>query len=119
MIAANWPMQTVGAFLGAVPWQGSSILSRSAPARAVKPVDWRSQSVGAFFSNIHWDDQYVSQQVEAEAEAFQALSYMLPVQAFFGCFAWDERPNIGVIPQINVKPTKVPELSLDDLSDLF
>jgi hypothetical protein len=117
MIAADWPTKTVGAFLGAVPWQGSSILSMGAPARPAKPVDWRSQSVGAFFSSINWDGQNFPQQTEAEV--FQALSYVLPVQAFFGCFVWDERPNIGVIPQINTLPTKVPELSLDDLSDLF
>ena len=116
-MVANWPMQTVGAFLGAVPWQGSSILGMAALDPVAEPVDWRSQSVRAFLSSIVWDGRLFPTQ--AVSEASQPLSYVLPVQSFFGCFAWEDRPNIGVIPQMSTRPTKVPELSLDDLSDLF
>jgi hypothetical protein len=118
MMTANWPMQTVGAFLGAVPWQGSnSILPLGAPVPAAKSVDWRSQSVRAFFSDIIWDGQRFPTQTASEAS--QPLSYLLPVQLFFGCFIWQERPDIGVVPKFSTHSTKVPELSLDDLSDLF
>jgi hypothetical protein len=117
MMVANWPMQTVGAFLGTVPWQGSSIMPVDAAAPVAEPVDWRSQSVRAFFSSIVWDGRLFPTQ--AVSEASQPLSYVLPVQSFFGRFAWEERPNIGAIPQMSTRPTEVPELSLDDLSDLF
>jgi hypothetical protein len=117
-IAADWPRQTVGAFLGAVPWQGASILPLSALVPKPESLDWRSQRVGVFFSNIAWDGQHFQNQIDL-TEASRPLSYLLPVQSFFGCFVWQERPNIGVIPQLSPKTTKVPELSLDDLSDLF
>lgn len=117
MIAAHWPMQTVGAFLGAVPWQGASILPLTAPVPKAESLDWRSQCVGAFFSNIAWDGQRFQNKIDTQAS--RSLSYLLPVQSFFGCFVWQERPNIGVIPQISFRATQVPELSLDDLSDLF
>jgi hypothetical protein len=117
MMVADWPVKTVGAFWGTVPWQGSSILPVDASVPVAEPVDWRSQSVRVFFSSIVWDGRLFPTQ--AVSEASQPLSYVLPVQSFFGCFAWEERPNIGVIPQMSTRPTKVPELSLDDLSDLF
>jgi hypothetical protein len=117
MIAADWPRQTVGAFLGAVPWKGSSILPLAAPV-PTESLDWRSQCVGAFFSNIAWDGRFF--QTQTNTEASQPLSYLLPVRSFFGCFVWQERPNIGVIPQLSPRAAhKVPELSLNDLSDLF
>jgi hypothetical protein len=47
MIAVDWPRQTVGAFLGAVPWQGASILPLAAPVPTAESLDWRSQCVGA------------------------------------------------------------------------
>jgi hypothetical protein len=119
MIAADWPRQTVGAFLGAVPWKGASIVPLAAPASKAKSLDWRSQCVGAFFSSIAWDGQRFQAQTDIDTQASRSLSYLLPVQSFFSCFVWQERPNIGVIPQISARATQVPELSLDDLSDLF
>jgi hypothetical protein len=116
MIAADWPRQTVGAFLGSVPWQGASILPLAVPAKA-ESLDWRSQCVGAFFSNIAWDGQRLQNQIDTQTSG--PLSYLLPVQSFFGCFVWQERPNIGAIPQISSRATQALELSLDDLSDLF
>jgi hypothetical protein len=118
MIAADWPRQTVGAFLGAVPWKGASLMPLAAPAPKAESLDWRSQCVGAFFSNIAWDGQHFQNQTDA-TEASKPLSYLLPVRSFFSCFVWQERPNIGVIPQLSPRATKVLELSLDDLSDLF
>jgi hypothetical protein len=118
MIAADWPRQTVGAFLGAVPWKGASILPLVVPVPKAESLDWRSQRVGAFFSNIAWDGQRFQNQIDP-TEAFGPLSYLLPVQSFFGCFVWQERPNIGAIPQLSPRTAQVPELSLNDLSDLF
>lgn len=116
-IAADWPRQTVGAFWGAFPWKGTSIVPLAAPVAKAESVDWRSQNVGAFFSSIAWDGPTVHNQTDIEAA--RPLSYLLPVQSFFGCFVWQERPNVGVIPQLSPRTTQVPELSLDDLSDLF
>ena len=115
--AAYWPTQTVEAFLGAVPWQGSSTFLAT-PDLAAKPLDWRSLSVRGFFSSIAWDGKHLIQ-LQTDAQASQALSYLLPTQEFFGCFIWEGRPNIGAVPQFTASPTKVTEISLDDLSDLF
>jgi hypothetical protein len=115
---AHWQTATVGAFFGAVPWQDSTtLLGFSSAETAVASVDWRQLTVKAFFSDIAWDGDFhpVQQGSEASAE----LSYLRPVQSFFGCFVWEGRPNIGVVPQLNLHPTKVPEISLNDLSDLF
>jgi hypothetical protein len=114
---ADWSMKTVGAFLGAVPWQGSHIVPLTAPILVAQSCDWRSQSVRAFFSRIAWDGQQVQDQTASAV--FQPLSYLRPVQEFFCCFAWKGQPNIGAIPPLGTRATKVPELSLDDLSDLF
>jgi hypothetical protein len=121
MIAAatHWSTQTVEAFLGAVPWQGSSSVSLADSTLAAEILDWRSLSVRGFFSNIAWDGNSLFHSLQSDAEASQALSYLLPLQTFFGCFSWEGRPNIGAVPQFAASPNKVSEISLDDLSDLF
>lgn len=120
MIAAatHWSTQTVEAFLGAVPWKGSSSVSLADPTLAAEILDWRSLSVRGFFSSIAWDGHRQTEH-PSDAQAAQALSYLLPIQAFFGCFAWEGRPNIGSVPQFTASLHTVPEISLDDLSDLF
>lgn len=122
MIAAatHWSTQTVEAFLGAVPWQGSSSnISLADSTLAAEILDWRSLSVRGFFSSIAWDGNSLFHPLQSDAEASQALSYLLPIQSFFGCFTWEGRPNIGAVPQFAASPNKVSEISLDDLSDLF
>jgi hypothetical protein len=116
--AAHWSTQTVEAFLGAVPWQGSSSVFLADPTLGAEILDWRSLTVRGFFSSIAWEGgrRPVPQ---SDVQAAQALSYLLPIQTFFGCFAWEGRPNIGAVPQFTASPSKVPEISLDDLSDLF
>jgi len=116
--AAHWSTQTVEAFLGAMPWQGSSSVSLADPTLAAEPLDWRSLSVRGFFSSIAWDGRRQTAP-QSDAQAAQSLSYLLPIQAFFGCFDWEGRPNIGAVPQFTASPSKVTEISLDDLSDLF
>lgn len=120
MIAAatHWSTQTVEAFLGAVPWQGSSSISLADSTLAAEILDWRSLSVRGFFSSIAWDGHRLLAS-QSDAHAAQSLSYLLPIQSFFGCFSWEGRPNIGAVPQFAASPNKVSEISLDDLSDLF
>lgn len=114
-IATNWLTTKVGTFLGSIPWQGE-ITSVNA-SKTAEALDWRQLSVRGFFSSIAWDGRLLEFQPLAETP--KELSYLLSVQSFFGYFAWEGRPNIGAIPQLNVSPTNVPELSLNDLSDLF
>jgi hypothetical protein len=119
--AAHWSTQTVEAFLGAMPWQGSSGSGNTlaAPALVAEPLDWRSLSVRGFFSTIAWDGNGLFHPLQSDAETSQSLSYLLPIQAFFSSFSWEGRPNIGAVPQFTASPSKVTEISLDDLSDLF
>lgn len=113
MIATlHWPTASVGAFFSEVPWQGSMALEVSSSA---VPLDWRQMSVRAFFSDLAWDGHFLQ---SYPGEVF-TLSYLQSVQSFFGCFDWKGRPTIGAIPQSTLRPTKAPELSLSDLSDLF
>jgi hypothetical protein len=114
---AHWQTETVGAFFGAVPWQDSATLGLLSNSEAAASVDWRQRSVKAFFSDIAWDGDFHPAQQRSEAAA--ELSYLRPVQSFFSCFVWEGRPNIGVVPQLNLHSAKVPEISLNDLSDLF
>lgn len=114
-IAADWLTTTVGTFLGSVPWQGEITLVNA--SKTAESLDWRQLSVRNFFSTIAWDGRLV--EFQSQTEMPKELSYLLPVQSFFGYFAWEGRPNIGAIPQLNVSQTKVTELSLNDLSDLF
>jgi hypothetical protein len=117
MIApAHWQTATVGAFFGAIPWQDIAALGFSS-SETKASVDWRQRSVKAFFSDIAWDGQF--HQVRQGSEASEELSYLRPVRSFFSCFVWEGRPNIGAVPQLNLRPTKAPEISLNDLSDLF
>jgi hypothetical protein len=114
-IAVDWLTIKVGAFLGSVPWSGETALSTS--SKTPESLNWRQLSVRNFFSSIAWDGRLL--EFQSHPETPQELSYLLPVQSFFGYFAWEGRPNIGAIPQLNVSQTNVPELSLNDLSDLF
>ncbi len=118
---AHWSTQTVGAFWETVSWQGArgnKALSAGSNV-AAQPLNWRSLSVRGFFSNIAWDGNGLFQPLQSGAETFQTLSYLRPIQAFFSSFSWEGCPNIGAVPQFTASPSKVTEISLDDLSDLF
>ncbi|WP_404783908.1 hypothetical protein [Altericista sp. CCNU0014] len=114
-IAADWLTIKVGTFLGSVPWRSETALASS--SKTAELLDWRQLSVRGFFSNIAWDGRLLEFQTHTETP--QDLSYLLPVQSFFSYFSWEGRPHIGAVPQLNVSQAKVPELSLNDLSDLF
>jgi hypothetical protein len=115
--AAHWSTQTVGAFLGAIPWQGNRA-SLADPNLVAEALNWRSLSVQDFFTRIAWEGGRRTAP-QSNAQVAQSLSYLLPIQEFFSCFAWEGRPNIGAVPQFTASPNKIPQISLDDLSDLF
>jgi hypothetical protein len=113
---SQWPIKTVESFFSALPWQGLTATSEAAETVTVS-VDYRLLSVQAFFSSIAWDGCVLDG--EASFDSTQILSYQLPVGKFFNCFVWKGRPKIGVVPQISTRSANLPDLSLNDLSDLF
>jgi hypothetical protein len=80
-------------------------------------VDYRLLSVQNFFASMAWAGGATNGM--ASAGDGQALSYLMTVGKFFNCFAWQGRPNVGVIP--NFQPSQAPtsDFNLNDLSDLF
>jgi hypothetical protein len=113
MDRTQWPVTTVGYFFSALPWRGSAIAP--SPERS-QPINFRLLSVKDFFASITWNGQI---QFSPAPDQGRGLTYQMPVRHFFSHFAWQEKPNIGVVPQIHSSQAKAPDLDLSDLSDLF
>jgi hypothetical protein len=112
---SHWPTTKVGRFFSALPWYGR--VAQTILTEEPSQVDWRLLSVQEFFSNLSWNGR--GSESETPFVEGQELSYLLSVREFWGRFAWQGRPKIGVVQELNLNQFKDPELSLNDLSDLF
>uniref|UniRef100_B8HN31 Uncharacterized protein n=1 Tax=Cyanothece sp. (strain PCC 7425 / ATCC 29141) TaxID=395961 RepID=B8HN31_CYAP4 len=137
--SSSWLQLPVQAFIDGIPWQAQPqrkvasppAPSLDSPAVPSEPTTsqfspplptlaWQSLTVQEFFTQNAWSGQAIAPPV-AQTEFRPAQSSLkATVAQFFQAFPWESIPSIAALPALEpLTPPQQPDLSLNDLSDLF
>lgn len=138
LASSSWLQLPLQAFIDSIPWQAQPQRKVAAPAPSlVSPavsseptrsqfspplpsLAWQSLTVQEFFTQNAWSGQAIAPSV-AQTEFRPAQSSLkATVAQFFQAFPWESIPSIAALPALEpLTPPQQPNLSLNDLSDLF